>query len=124
MQKAATNSIIFPKTTWVQKTKKKNEAPIVYRGTKLVGRVSSLGPVAVKIGQTLSQRADLVGDEVCDSLKRLQTSNVQFDDELAIAVIKESLNWKGPIAPGIGNDDAEVEGQQTLFRSLAKNRSR
>ena len=98
----------------------KNEAPIVYRGTKLVGRVSSLGPVAVKIGQTLSQRADLVGDEVCDSLKRLQTSNVQFDDELAIAVIKESLNWKGPIAPGIGNDDAEVEGQQTLFRSFSK----
>ena len=81
------------------------KAPVVYRGMKLVQRMSSLGPVAVKIGQTLSQRADLVGDEVCDSLKRLQTSNIQFDDDLAMAVIKESLNWKGPIAPGVGVDE-------------------
>jgi predicted unusual protein kinase regulating ubiquinone biosynthesis (AarF/ABC1/UbiB family) len=80
-------------------------AAVVYRGTKLVERMSSLGPVAVKIGQTLSQRADIVGDEVCDSLKRLQTANIQFDDELAMAVIKESLNFQGPIAPGIGEDD-------------------
>ena len=80
-------------------------AEVVYRGMKLVQRMSSLGPVAVKIGQTLSQRADLVGDEVCDSLKRLQTSNVPFDDDLAMAVIKESLNWRGPIAPGVGVDD-------------------
>jgi predicted unusual protein kinase regulating ubiquinone biosynthesis (AarF/ABC1/UbiB family) len=80
-------------------------AEVVYRGMKLVQRMSSLGPVAVKIGQTLSQRADLVGDEICDSLKRLQTSNVPFDDDLAMAVIKESLNWRGPIAPGVGVDD-------------------
>lgn len=82
-----------------------NKDDIVYRGTKLVERMSSLGPVAVKIGQTLSQRADLVGDEVCYALKRLQTSNLPFDDDLAIAVIKESLNWNGPIAPNLANDD-------------------
>jgi hypothetical protein len=92
---------------------------VVYRGTKLVERMSSLGPVAVKIGQTLSQRADIVGDEVCDSLKRLQTANIQFDDELAIAVIKESLNWNGPIAPGIGEDDNN-KSTKPLFAWISK----
>ncbi|OEU20143.1 ABC1-domain-containing protein [Fragilariopsis cylindrus CCMP1102] len=92
---------------------------VVYRGTKLVERMSSLGPVAVKIGQTLSQRADIVGDEVCDSLKRLQTANIQFDDELAIAVIKESLNWDGPIAPGIGEDDKN-NSTKPLFAWISK----
>jgi hypothetical protein len=92
---------------------------VVYRGTKLVERMSSLGPVAVKIGQTLSQRADIVGDEVCDSLKRLQTANIQFEDELAIAVIKESLNWDGPIAPGIGEDDKN-KSTKPLFAWISK----
>ena len=41
---------------------------VVDRGTRLVERMSSLGPVAVKIAQTLSQRADIVGDEVCNAL--------------------------------------------------------
>ena len=94
------------------------KAEVVYRGMKLVQRMSSLGPVAVKIGQTLSQRADLVGDEVCDSLKRLQTSNIQFDDDLAMAVIKESLNWKGPIAPGVGVDNKDSDGDNTDDKPL------
>mmetsp|Transcript_15137 Transcript_15137/g.17537 ORF Transcript_15137/g.17537 Transcript_15137/m.17537 type:complete len:873 (-) Transcript_15137:102-2720(-) len=112
----------------------KSTTGTIYRGAKLVERMSSLGPVAVKISQTLSQRADIVGDEVCDSLKRLQTANIQFDDELAMAVIKESLNWNGPIAPGIGvdnnnnsNDDDDddirsddVKGQRTLFKSFSR----
>ena len=84
-----------------------NGEETVLRGTKLVERMSSLGPVAVKIGQTLSQRADLVGDEVCNSLKRLQTANLPFDDELAIAVMKESLDWSGPIAPNLARDGEE-----------------
>ena len=29
--------------------------------------LASLGPVAVKVGQTLSQRPDLVGEEACDA---------------------------------------------------------
>lgn len=99
-------------------------ATAVYRGANLVDKVSSLGPMAVKIGQTLSQRADIVGDEVCDSLKRLQTSNIAFSDELAIAVIKESLNWDGPIAPGIGEDGHkdgnDVLKKAPLFQSFSK----
>mmetsp|Transcript_6303 Transcript_6303/g.9280 ORF Transcript_6303/g.9280 Transcript_6303/m.9280 type:complete len:573 (+) Transcript_6303:93-1811(+) len=78
---------------------------LIGRGAKLCGRMSSLGPVSVKICQTLSQRADLVGDEVCNALKTLQTANVPFDDKLAIAIIKESLNWDGAIAPQHGGND-------------------
>lgn len=89
------------------------------RGAKLCERMSSLGPVSVKIAQTLSQRPDLVGDEACNALKTLQTSNVQFDDKMAIAIIKESLNWNGPIAPGIGEGPND-EGKETLFAKMSE----
>lgn len=49
--------------------------------------------MAVKIAQTLSRRADIVGDEVCNAFKRLQTANLPYGDELAIAVLRESLGW-------------------------------
>jgi len=91
-----------------------------YRGSRLLVRLSSLGPVAVKIAQTLSQRSDIVGDEVCNSLKRLQTNNIQFDDDLAMAVIKESLNWNGPIAPGVGGDGTEDGETKTLFAWISE----
>lgn len=77
----------------------------VSRGAKLCERMSSLGPVSVKICQTLSQRPDLVGDEACNALKTLQTANTPFDDKIAMAVIKESLNWDGPISPQHGGND-------------------
>ena len=60
--------------------------------------MASLGPVSVKISQTLSQRPDIVGDEAATALKRLQTCNVPFADRLAWAVVKESLGWEGAIA--------------------------
>jgi len=90
-----------------------------YRGAVLVERMSSLGPVAVKIAQTLSQRADLVGDEVCNALKRLQTDNVPFDDGLAMAVIAESLQWRGPIAPGAPGDAGGTDDGAPLFARIS-----
>jgi predicted unusual protein kinase regulating ubiquinone biosynthesis (AarF/ABC1/UbiB family) len=48
------------------------------RADQLRIALSALGPVFVKIGQTLSQRADLIGDEAADSLKALQQSNAPF----------------------------------------------
>ena len=41
------------------------------RGAALRDALSGLGPVFVKIGQTLSQRPDLIGDEAADALKSL-----------------------------------------------------
>lgn len=82
-------------------------------GTTLCEAVSSLGPLAVKVGQTLSQRPDIVGEEAALELQRLQTSNLPFDDELAFAVMRESLQCE-TIAPGIGDNSTETP----LFASM------
>jgi len=87
------------------------------RGAQLCEAMASLGPVSVKMSQTLSQRPDLVGDEAATALKRLQTSNVPFADDLAWAVVKESLRWRGPVAPGVGVDDSD-ESTEPLFASI------
>jgi len=68
--------------------------------------VASLGPLAVKIGQTLSQRPDIVGKDACNALKRLQTQNTPFQSHLAYAVLRESLDyWDGPLAENIPETD-------------------
>ena len=85
-------------------SKAKREWEQSKNGTSLCEDVSSLGPLAVKIGQTLSQRPDIVGEEVSVELQRLQTKNVPFDNELAYAVMREELQCK-VIAPGIGEGD-------------------
>ena len=70
------------------------------RGDVLRAALSGLGPVFVKIGQTLSQRADLIGDEAADALKALQQNNEAFEDAIAYRVVGEDLNFLGPLAPG------------------------
>jgi len=56
---------------------------------------------------------------VCNALKRLQTANLPFEDELAFAVLRESLNWDGPIAPGI-DETATNKNQPTLFAWMSE----
>ena len=98
----------------------RNEAPDEgTRGARLCEAMASLGPICVKISQTLSQRPDLVGDEAATALKRLQTRNVPFEDELAWAVVKESFNWEGPIAPGVGVDSGADEAAPPLFAAIS-----
>ncbi|KAH8065775.1 hypothetical protein JL722_158 [Aureococcus anophagefferens] len=80
------------------------------RGARLCAALSSLGPVSVKLSQTLSQRPDIVGDEAAVSLKALQTQNVPYDDEIAWAIVREDLGWRGPIAPGVGEGDGAWRG--------------
>ena len=71
---------------------------------QLCSAIASLGPLAVKIGQTLSQRDDLIGDEMANTLKILQTQNVPFDNDDAYAVIHESLQYyNGPLAMNLRN---------------------
>lgn len=97
-----------------------NSATCKARADKLCQSMASLGPVCVKVCQTLSQRNDIVGGEAAEALKRLQTSNVPFDDNIAMAVINESLNWEGPIAPGIGDDSNQKhqKHQKPLFAKM------
>ena len=90
------------------------------RADKLCESMASLGPICVKMCQTLSQRPDIVGGETSEALKRLQISNVPFDDKVAMAVIKESLNWPGPIAPGIGESEFDDPNVEPLFASMTE----
>lgn len=95
-----------------------NEAALL-RASRLCEQISGLGPVAVKVAQTLSQRPDLVGLEAAWAFKNLQTKNLPFDDDLAWAVVKESFGWDGPIAPGVGvGPDDEILRKPTLFASI------
>ena len=48
-------------------------------GVRLREKLAELGPVAVKLGQTLSQRPDIIGEDVCEMLKSLQTANTAFE---------------------------------------------
>jgi len=96
----------------------RGELPGEGRGARLCEFMSSLGPVSVKICQTLSQRPDLVGDEAATALKRLQTSNVAYSNELAWAVVREERNWSGPIAPGVGERADDPPGAPTLFAEI------
>ena len=45
------------------------------RGATLNAAIAGLGPVSVKVGQTLSQRPDLVGEEACEALKSSATAS-------------------------------------------------
>ena len=69
------------------------------RGDALRDALGGLGPVFVKIGQTLSQRPDLIGDEAANALKSLQMSNAPFPDDIAWRAIAEDLAHAGPLAP-------------------------
>lgn len=85
------------------------------RASNLCQALASLGPVAVKVGQTLSQRPDIVGLDAAKALARLQTKNVAFRNELAYAVLQESLQCQW-IAPGVGT---EIVGERPLFATMS-----
>jgi len=75
-----------------------------------------MGPVFVKLGQTLSTRPDIIGDEACEALGELQDQMPQFNDIVAFNTISEEINWAGPICP----EDTRpgLEGTTTLFKEL------
>jgi len=89
------------------------------RGQLLRNELAKLGPVAVKVGQTLSQRPDLLDEDVCEELKGLQTTNLPFPNTLAWQVIADELGWKGQIAPGLPLPPGSSVGEATLFAALS-----
>ena len=92
----------------------------VDRGALLRAELAALGPVAVKVGQTLSQRPDILPEDVCEALKSLQTSNTPFPNEEAYQVIAEDFGATGPIAPGLPVTPGCDPDGPTLFRALSK----
>ena len=87
------------------------------RGAVLRDCVSALGAAAVKCGQTLAERPDLIGDEAAGYLKQLQGENAPFDNALAWQMVAEDLGWAGPLAPGCPH--AAAAPGPSLFAQLS-----
>ena len=88
------------------------------RGAMLNAAMAGLGPVSVKVGQTLSQRPDLVGEEACEALKSLQTKNRPFSNKAALqsVAVEFKLNSTANVAPNIGG----LPASECLFASFSE----
>ena len=60
-------------------------------GQKLVLALQELGPVYVKLGQSLAVRPDIVGEDIANELRVLQDDLPPFDGDIAVSVIEEQL---------------------------------
>ena len=56
-------------------------------GKRLIDTLSSLGPIYIKFGQTLSTRPDLVGTQIVDYLRLLQDKLPPFDSKVARGMV-------------------------------------
>ncbi|KAH8073241.1 hypothetical protein JL721_3228 [Aureococcus anophagefferens] len=91
-----------------------------HRGAALRSELTALGPLAVKVGQTLSQREDILPADVCDALKTLQTRNEPFEDAVAFRVVADELGYDaGPLAPGAVPAGCATLRGPTLLRHLS-----
>ena len=86
-----------------RKWQREEDVPLAERtrGKMLRDGLAALGPVFLKIGQTLAQRPDIIGDEAADDLKLLQSASPPFDSAVAFAIMAQDLDWDGPIAPNV-----------------------
>jgi len=60
-------------------------------GQRLAAALSGLGPTFIKLGQALSTRSDLVGEEIAADLADLQDRLPPFPGEDAVAIIESQL---------------------------------
>jgi len=60
-------------------------------GERLAAALQELGPSFIKLGQSLSTRADLLGEELADDLSRLQDRLPPFPGEVARRIVAEEL---------------------------------
>ncbi len=61
------------------------------RAVRVHRALEDLGPIFVKLGQTMSTRRDLLPDDIADELAKLQDQVTPFDSVQAKALIEESL---------------------------------
>lgn len=61
------------------------------RGKKIASALNILGPSFIKLGQTLSVRPDIVGDEIADDLATLQDKIPPFSSQIARKTIEKEL---------------------------------
>jgi hypothetical protein len=62
------------------------------RAKELLGLVQKIGPTAIKVGQALSVRADLIPAAYAEALSELQDNVLPFPSEKAQKLLKEELH--------------------------------
>ena len=67
-------------------------APTLPRGVRLKEALVALGPIFVKLGQTLSTRRDMLPEDVADELAQLQDRVPPFPSAIAIASITAAFD--------------------------------
>ncbi|MCA1909138.1 MAG: 2-polyprenylphenol 6-hydroxylase [Magnetospirillum sp.] len=83
-------------------------------GQRLAAALTELGPTFIKLGQALSTRADLLGEEMAADLSDLQDRLAPFPASLARTIIEEELD--GPLADFY----AEFDDQPVAAASIAQ----
>jgi ubiquinone biosynthesis protein len=61
------------------------------RGVRIADALTELGPTFIKLGQALSTRADILGDEIASDLSHLQDRLPPFEGAKAVRIIEASL---------------------------------
>jgi ubiquinone biosynthesis protein len=87
----------FPTIGFIAKIvspKKSNEILKLRKGQRLALALQNLGPTFIKLGQALSVRSDIVGEEISRDLKGLQDSLPPFSSKTAIQIIEENIGKK------------------------------
>jgi ubiquinone biosynthesis protein len=72
-----------------------SKKPNKRKGERLAAAIERLGPTFIKLGQALSTRSDLIGDELADDLAGLRDKLPPFSTEIARKIIEDEL--KQPI---------------------------
>ncbi|WP_417841191.1 2-polyprenylphenol 6-hydroxylase [Terasakiella sp.] len=75
-------------------------------GQRLARALHDLGPTAIKLGQALSTRPDVMGDEIADDLTELQDRLPPFSGKEARRIIEEDLG--GPVEKFFSEFDDEA----------------
>lgn len=82
---------VAPALTWAARQVSRQEVP-GRRGERLGAALQELGPSFIKVGQLLSVRPDLVGEEIAHDLSNLQDSLPAFSGDAARAAIKDEFD--------------------------------
>lgn len=64
------------------------------KGEKLVLALQKMGPSFIKLGQTLSTRPDIIGEDIATQLSSLQDNISPFPSKIAIQIIENELGKK------------------------------
>ena len=86
---------VAPAVVWAAKQVSARDAP-GRPGQRLARALQELGPTFIKVGQLLSVRPDVVGEEIAEDLANLQDHLPPFPAELARAAIERELG--APVA--------------------------